>query len=110
MRNMGKGRTCERVKRFIGRGNETDSGTNRNSLVQQINSLSRSRASRPASSNACWDAIAVCVAPHICSQLHSRPKQFGASELALFYRKGLIALPITDNATINDLGEGRGKE
>lgn len=43
------------------------------------------------------------------SQLHSRPEQFGASELALFYRKGLIALPITDNATINDLGEGRGK-
>lgn len=32
-----------------------------------------------------------------------------ASELALFYRKGLIALPITDNATINDLrGLGRG--
>ena len=26
-------------------------------------------------------------------------------ELALFYRKGLIALPITDNATINDLRE-----
>jgi len=25
----------------------------------------------------------------------------------LFYRKGLIALPITDNATINDLGVER---
>lgn len=25
----------------------------------------------------------------------------------MFYRKGLIALPITDNATINDLGEER---
>lgn len=36
-----------------------------------------------------------------------------ASELALFYRKGLIALPITDNATINDLrveGKGQGDE
>ena len=29
----------------------------------------------------------------------------GKGELALFYRKGLIALPITDNATINDLRE-----
>ncbi|KAM0736132.1 hypothetical protein ACS0PU_010093 [Formica fusca] len=55
------------------------------------------------------NAAAVCAAPHTRSQLHSRPEQFGASELALFYRKGLIALPITDNATINDLGEGRGK-
>lgn len=42
------------------------------------------------------------------SQLHSRPEQCGASRLALFYRKGLIALPITDNATINDLRERRG--
>lgn len=33
----------------------------------------------------------------------SRRKRRG--ELALFYRKGLIALPITDNATINDLRE-----
>lgn len=55
------------------------------------------------------NAAAVCAAPHTRSQLHSRPEQFGASELALFYRKGLIALPITDNATINDLGVGRGK-
>lgn len=31
--------------------------------------------------------------------------------MALFYRKGLIALPITDNATINDLRVvGRGME
>lgn len=42
---------------------------------------------------------------HTRSQLHSRPERCSGSELALFYRKGLIALPITDNATINDLGE-----
>lgn len=34
-----------------------------------------------------------------------QPSRERASELALFYRKGLIALPITDNATINDLRE-----
>lgn len=35
----------------------------------------------------------------------------GGGGLALFYRKGLIALPITDNATINDLRVvGRGME
>lgn len=32
-------------------------------------------------------------------------RKMGGGGLALFYRKGLIALPITDNATINDLRE-----
>ena len=34
-----------------------------------------------------------------------RDEENGGGGLALFYRKGLIALPITDNATINDLRE-----
>lgn len=72
-------------------------------VTNQFTSRSLSRpVSRPVLRRAC-SALGVCIA----SQLHSQPKQRGASELALFYRKGLIALPITDNATINDLGEDK---
>lgn len=60
-------------------------------------------SSRPVLRRAC-SALGVCIA-YSRSQLHSQPERRGASELALFYRKGLIALPITDNATINDIGE-----
>lgn len=77
--------------------------------MQQSNSpsrsLSRAVSSRPVLRRAC-SALGTCVA-HTRSQLHSQPERRAASELALFYRKGLIALPITDNATINDLEEDK---
>lgn len=53
------------------------------------------------------ESVRVCTTLHIPHlQLHSRCSMVWR-ELALFYRKGLIALPITDNATINDLGVER---
>lgn len=41
----------------------------------------------------------------LCVRVRARTREREREELALFYRKGLIALPITDNATINDLRE-----